>query len=484
MKKLNVIVKDKNTLILDEDGCKGDLIDLTALNSVDTTSILESIDNEENKAYKQKLDEALKAKEREGELLRDKALQNQKLEDEKKANELNQTIESLKNKLSQYESEKQMELDKLINEQKLTLLSKDNEIKSLNEKLKSEVSNVESKVKSQSLDEISRYKEKILKLENELNNKDTQDKLVLTEKLNEKNLEIETLKASLKNSETEKSLELEKAKSEFEVILKGKDKEIDFYKDLKVQQSTKMLGETLEQHCEISFNQIRTSAFPNAYFEKDNDASEGTKGDYIFRDYLDGTEFVSIMFEMKNEADLTASKHKIESFFDKLDKDRLKKKCEYAVIVTTLEKDNDFYNNGIVDVSYRYPKMYVIRPQFFIPLISLIRNAALNNAQALREIEIYKAQNIDVTNFEDKLFGFKDSIGKNYESAKNNFEAAIDEIDKSIKNLMKVKEALTKSENQLRIANDKAQDLTIKKLTYNNPTMKKKFADLADNKDE
>lgn len=482
MKKLNVIVKDKNTLILDEDGLRGDLIDLTSLNSVDTASILESIENEENKAYKQKLDEALKAKDREGELLKAKALEEAKRLEEKNVSLLNAKIADLNNRISSFEDQKKMEIESLKNEQKLLILSKDNEIKNLNEKLSSEISIAIEKAKNENLDEISKYKEDILKLSNDLKNKDVENKLILTQKINEKDLLIEELKSSLKNSETQKNLELQKAQNEFEVILKGKDKEIDFYKNLKVAQSTKMLGETLEQHCEISFNQIRTLAFPNAYFEKDNDASEGTKGDYIFRDYLDGTEFVSIMFEMKNEADNTASKHKIESFFDKLNKDRLKKGCEYAVIVTTLEKENDFYNAGIVDVSYRYPKMYVIRPQFFIPFITLIRNAALNNAHALKEIEIYKAQNIDVTNFEDKLNDFKVGIGKNYESAKKNFEGAIDEIDKAIKNLLKVKESLTTSENQLRLANDKAQDLTIKKLTHNNPTMKQKFIDAKESK--
>lgn len=438
--KVNVIVKDKNTLILDSDAKKGDIIDLSTINSIDNLTILEAINNGENKLFNERLKEEL-IKERQ------------------------------KNTL-----ENQIEIQKILERNNIDLIKKDNEINSLKESFNKEIELQKTNLKNQTNDEISKLKEEILNLRNELSNKDNNNKMILSEKIGEKNLEIEKLKSEIKENKVENELEIQKTKNDYDVIIKGKEKEIEFYKNLKVQQSTKMLGETLEQHCEISFNQIRMAGFNNAYFEKDNDVVDGSKGDYIFRDYVDETEFVSIMFEMKNEADLTSSKHKISDFFEKLNKDRINKKCEYAVIVTTLEKDNELYNNGIVDVSYKYPKMYVIRPQFFIPFITLIRNAALNNVKTLKELELSKMQNIDITNFENKMNDFKDKFGKNYETAKKNFEKAIDEIDKSIANLQKVKEALTTSENQLRLANDKAQqDLTIKKLTYNNPTMKQKF---------
>ena len=246
--------------------------------------------------------------------------------------------------------------------------------------------------------------------------------------------------------------------------------------------STKMIGETLEQHCEISFNQLRMTAFPNAYFEKDNDAKTGSKGDYIFRESKDGVEFISIMFEMKNEMDETATKHKNEDFFKELDKDRNEKNCEYAVLVSMLEANNELYNQGIVDVSYRYPKMYVIRPQFFIPMITLLRNAALNSLSYKEELIEARAQNLDITHFEEAMEDFKDKFGRNYRIASDKFAKAIEEIDKTIDHLNKTKEALLSSENNLRLANDKAQDLSIKKLTKNNPTMAQKFEDLK-NKD-
>ena len=243
--------------------------------------------------------------------------------------------------------------------------------------------------------------------------------------------------------------------------------------------STKMLGETLEQHCEIEFNKLRATAFQNAYFEKDNNAKEGTKGDYIYREAdLEGNEIVSIMFEMKNESDDSLTKRKNEDFFAKLDKDRKAKDCEYAVLVSTLESENEYYNSGIVDVSHRFEKMYVIRPQFFIPIITLLRNAAINSLKYKQELEFMRRQNIDITNFEDKINTFREGFAKNYVSASNNFQKAIEEIDKAIAKMEAVKKALTTSENQLRLANKKAEDLTIKKLTYNNPTMKQKFDDL------
>lgn len=267
-----------------------------------------------------------------------------------------------------------------------------------------------------------------------------------------------------------------KERSELEAALRNKDREIELYKDLKTGLSTKMVGETLEQHCEIQFSQLRTSAFPNAYFEKDNDARTGSKGDFIFRDYdSEGREIVSIMFEMKNEMETTATKHKNEHFFKELDKDRKEKGCEYAVLVSLLEKDNEFYNAGIADVSFRYEKMYVIRPQCFIPMITLLRNAALKSMDYKRELDAVREQNIDVTNFERKLYDFKDKFGRNYELTAKHFETAINEIDNTIKKLEKIKNELRLSENNFRIANEKLDDLTVKKLTRGNPTMKAKF---------
>lgn len=280
----------------------------------------------------------------------------------------------------------------------------------------------------------------------------------------------------LQQSEATHALELQQAQRSTEELIRYKDAEIERLRDMKARLSTKMVGETLEQHCEIQFNQIRMTAFPRAYFEKDNDASDGTKGDFIFRECdEDGNEIVSIMFEMKNENDTTATKHKNEDFFKKLDADRKKKGCEYAVLVSLLEPESELYNAGIVDVSYRYEKMYVIRPQLFIPMITLLRNAALNSLTYKQELALVRQQNIDVTKFEEKLLGFQEGFARNYDLASRKFSTAIDEIDATIKHLQKVKENLLSSENNLRLANDKAQGLTIRKLTHGNPTMKAKF---------
>ena len=271
-------------------------------------------------------------------------------------------------------------------------------------------------------------------------------------------------------------LELAQAKRASDDLIRYKDEEIERLKDMKVRLSTKMVGESLEQHCETEFNRLRMTAFPNAYFEKDNDASEGTKGDFIFRECdASGNEVISIMFEMKNENDETATKHKNEDFFKKLDHDRRRKGCEYAVLCTLLEPESELYNAGIVDVSYRYEKMYVIRPQFFIPIITLLRNAAMGSLRYKQELAEYKQQNIDVTNFEAKMEKFKNDFGRNYEIASRKFQTAIDEIDKTISHLQKTKEALLSSENNLRLANKKADELTIRKLTWGNKTMKAAF---------
>lgn len=321
----------------------------------------------------------------------------------------------------------------------------------------------------------------IAKLEAKLAASETEKKLAVTEAVVKVEKERDELTSALKAKETEKVLLEKSLKEKFDIELKNKDEAIAYYKDMKAKLSTKMVGETLEQHCEIEFNKLRATAFKNAYFEKDNDASSGSKGDYIYRETNEqGIEIISIMFEMKNEGDETATKKRNEDFLRELDKDRSEKKCEYAVLVSLLESDNELYSNGIVDVSHKYPKMYVIRPQFFIPMITLLRNAAYNSLQYKSELAAVRAQNIDVTNFEDQLNDFRESFGRNYRLASEKFKTAIQSIDKSIEQLQKTKENLLRSEDNLRIANNKAEDLTVKKLTRGNPTMQAKFSELSE----
>ena len=316
-------------------------------------------------------------------------------------------------------------------------------------------------------------------LDSRYNEEKVNSELARTKEIQEKEIEILKLNDKIKASESEYQLMTEVMKKQHTEELRSKDEAIAFYKDLKARQSTKMVGETLEQHCEIQFNQLRATAFKNAYFEKDNDARSGSKGDYIYREYdEEGTEFISVMFEMKNEMDETATKKKNEDFLRELDKDRREKHCEYAVLVSLLESDSELYNGGIVDMSHRYEKTYVIRPQFFIPMITLLRNAALNSLKYRTELTRIKNENIDITNFENALEEFKEKFGNNYRLAGEHFAKAIKEIDSTIDHLGKVKEALLASERQLRLANDKAEDLTIKKLTRDNPTMRSKFAEL------
>lgn len=323
-------------------------------------------------------------------------------------------------------------------------------------------------------------------LKAKLEGSEIQTKLAIAKALEEKNeelakktTEITKLKGRLDNKETESELKEKNLKEKYEEQLKNKDEQIQYYKDFKTRQSTKMVGESLEIHCLNQFNSIRMTAFPRAYFEKDNDAKTGSKGDFIFRESAeDGTEFISIMFEMKNEMDTTATKHKNEDFFKELDKDRREKGCEYAVLVSLLETDSEYYNNGIVDVSYRYDKMYVIRPQFFIPMITLLRNAALNSLKYQRELQIVKDQQIDILHFEENMNAFKEGFARNYKLASDKFRQAIDEIDKTIDHLNKTKAALLSSENNLRLANSKADELSIKKLTKNAPTVREMFEEL------
>lgn len=319
-------------------------------------------------------------------------------------------------------------------------------------------------------------------LQSKLHSTETEKKLAVTEAVHVVEKQRDELASELKSKDTEKQLLESSLKDKYETELKSKDEMIAYYKDMKAKLSTKMVGETLEQHCETEFNRLRATAFQNAYFEKDNDARTGSKGDYIYRESDDaGNEIISIMFEMKNEGDETATKHKNEDFLRELDKDRKEKNCEYAVLVSLLESDSELYNTGIVDMSHKHPKMYVIRPQFFIPIITLLRNAALNSLKYKSELALVKAQNVDITNFEENMNTFKEGFAKNYDLASRKFKTAIDEIDKTIDHLQKTKDALLSSENNLRLANNKAEDLTIKRLTRGNPTMASKFADLDQN---
>ncbi len=333
--------------------------------------------------------------------------------------------------------------------------------------------------------EIQKLDRLIAELRAQISGTETEKKLAVAEvvsekdrELSEKTTEITALKSQLANKTTENELKEQALQKQYEEKLKMKDEQIEYYKDFKARQSTKMIGESLELHCLNQFNALRMTAFPNAYFEKDNDARTGSKGDFIFREAADGVEFISIMFEMKNEMDETATKHKNEDFLKELDKDRREKKCEYAVLVSLLEIDNELYNNGIVDVSYRYEKMYVIRPQFFIPMITLLRNAALNSLQYRRELELARHQQVDILRFEENMNTFKEGFARNYRIASDKFKTAIDEIDKTITHLQKTKEALLSSENNLRLANNKAEDLSIKRLTKNAPAVKAMFDEL------
>lgn len=373
---------------------------------------------------------------------------------------------------SQFENEKEtaVKLAKTETESKLKelLLEKEKEITNIKNNKEMEILKLQSQIDNFEKDKALEINKFAIEKEKELAEKEKQ---------------ITELTGQLKTNETENLLKEQSLKEQYEAKLRFKDEEIAHYKDFKARLSTKMIGESLEQHCEIEFNRIRPTGFQNAYFEKDNDAKTGSKGDYIFRESdTDGVEFISIMFEMKNEADTTSTKKKNEDFLKELDKDRREKNCEYAVLVSLLEPESEYYNSGIIDMSHRYPKMYVIRPQFFIPIITLLRNAALNSLQYKQELAVIRNQNIDISNFEENMNDFKEKFARNYELASKKFKTAIEEIDKTIDHLQKTKEALLSSENNLRLANNKAEDLSIKRLTKNNPTMAAKFAELENKK--
>lgn len=387
-------------------------------------------------------------------------------------------------KLAKADTEKK--LLEQVNQLKMANANLETRIQSSEAEKKQAVQSTKAEVEKEYTSKISELTLSKTKLENDLKLKDTENKLAVEQAISAKDKTIDSLSNELSLKEKEFQLKETSMKESYESKLKDKDEQIAYYKDFKARQSTKMIGESLEQHCSTEFNKLR-SLFKNCYFEKDNDAKTGSKGDFIFRAYADDehtSEIVSIMFEMKNEADQTATKHKNEDFFKELDKDRREKKCEYAVLVSLLELDNEYYNFGIVDVSYQYEKMYVIRPQFFIPLITLIKDLASKSLEYKNELELVRSQNIDITHFEQNINTFKDSFSRNYRLASERFAKAIEEIDKTIDHLQKTKEHLLKTEDNLRLANNKAQDLTIKKLTHKNPTMAKMFDDLKKNADD
>lgn len=391
-------------------------------------------------------------------------------------------------KLAEANLRNQMQNDLVAKEKQILELKAQNE-KQLADRLAEKEAEI-FRVKATMQNVESEMKSKISELQSKLENASTEKELSITKAVQKIEQERNDLENQLKSKDMEKELLERNLTQSFQEklntkdeIIRLKDEEIQMRKDMKLKLSTKMLGETLEQHCEIEFNKLRATAFQNAYFEKDNDARTGSKGDYIYREMdEEGNEIISIMFEMKNEADATATKKKNEDFLKELDKDRNEKKCEYAVLVSLLEIDNELYNNGIVDVSHRHEKMYVIRPQFFIPIITLLRNAAMNSMKYKSELNLMRRQNVDITNFEESLEAFKEGFARNYELASRKFTTAIEEIDKTIIHLQKTKDALLSSENNLRLANNKSQDLTIKKLTRNNPTMQAKFDDLKKDK--
>ena len=349
-----------------------------------------------------------------------------------------------------------------------------------------ELADLKAKKEIELSQKMSQKENELLQLKAKIDNAEVEKKLAISEATKKIEKERDDLANKVKNKETEQELFKKSLTEKYlnelrekDVIIKHKDEEIALRKDMKQKLSTKMIGETLEQHCETEFNKLRATAFQKAYFEKDNDSKSGSKGDFIYRENDDaGNEIISIMFEMKNEGDETTTKKRNEDFLKELDKDRVEKKCEYAVLVSLLELDSEYYNSGIVDVSHKYPKMYVVRPQFFIPIITLLRNAAMNSIQYKAELAFVKSQNIDITNFEEKMNKFKEGFARNYDLASRKFKEAIDGIDKTIKELEKTKAALLSSENNLRLANEKTEDLTIKKLTHGNATMKAKFDDL------
>lgn len=447
MKKVKVSIQDEHTLVLQESAEKGDIVDLTSIHETDidkstVTSVVNSI-------KKDAFNEALR-KEREA------LEQKMALETQLKEQKLHEQIAMLEKEKS---SAAELAVAKSRGDLQTDMARREAEI---------------AELKAQKDAELAELKGRLQSVE-------VEKKLAVNEAVTRIEKERDQLANDLRSKETEKQLLESSLRDKFTNELRSKDEMIAYYKDMKARMSTKMVGETLEQHCEIEFEKLRSTAFKNAQFGKDNDASSGSKGDYIYREFDEnGVEIVSIMFEMKNEGDETATKKTNEAFLKELDKDRSEKRCEYAVLVSLLEADSELYNAGIVDKSHLHPKMYVIRPQLFIPIITILRDAAMKSLEAKQELALVRAQNIDITHFEDNLNDFKDKFSRNYELAGRKFKDAIDGIDKTIKQLEKTKEALLSSENNLRLANQKAEDLSIKRLTKDNPTMAAKFSELSD----
>ncbi len=433
-----------------------------------------------NKEFSKELEERLAAIVKQQEAI-------SKLKEKDLSEKYNEEISSLKDELTNLrnallnqENENKIALNNALANKDKTIESLTLEKKNLEENIDSKIELEKEKYKNEKAKDIADLKEQIVELNHKLALEKDKSQYELKSALNEKDMKIQALQNNLSVKEQENMLKLAGIQQQYDIELKQKDTQIEFYKDLKAKMSTKLVGETLEQHCMIEFNKLRTSAFPNAYFEKDNEVSRetGSKGDFIFKDFADNQEYISIMFEMKNENETTATKHKNEDFFKELDKDRNEKHCEYAVLVSMLEPDSELYNGGIVDVSYRYKKMYVVRPQCFLPIITLLANAAKNSLEYKKKLVEIENQNLDITNFENSLADFQQGFARNFQLASDKFSTAIDEIDKTIAHLQKVKDNLIGSERNLRIANDKAQDLSIKKLTKNNPTMREKFDEL------
>lgn len=396
--------------------------------------------------------------------------------------EFNQEVERRMKELEKQQKAETLKAEqnyqKLLSEKELNLTQKDAEIA----KLQSQLEGIENTNQLSLAKEIAKKDKEIAALQTQLSSNESKLKVAILEEQNKskdflqkKEQEIQKLKGDMELAQKEAIIKEKNLKEDFQSRLKLKQEEVDHYKELKAHMSTKMIGESLEVHCSTEFNRVRSMMYPCAYFEKDNDASGGSKGDFIFRDTADGVEYISIMFEMKNEMETTATKHKNEDFFAKLDKDRKEKGCEYAVLVSLLEPDSELYNEGIVDVSYKYPKMYVIRPQFFMPLISLLTQASKKSIEYQKELILARQQSVDVTNFENKVNAFRDKFAGHYQKASEKFNKAIEEIDKTIKSLQKMKDNLLSSENYLRLANNDTEELSIKKLTRGNPTMKEKF---------
>ncbi len=446
---------------------------------IDESGYAEILKQVRDNEFDQDLHERLALAEKEKQAAIELAVTKAASELQQKAAAKDAEIQDLKSKLDAGEITRQLAINEALSEVEKQRDSLANELEQARHDKEAAV----QLAKAKSLNELQKAAgakdAEIQALKAQLDAIETAKKLAITEAVSAVEKQRDQFKSGLERAELEMELAKKSLKDKYETQIKDREDTIERLRDLKARLSTKMIGETLEQHCETEFNRVRAMAFPRAHFEKDNDARSGSKGDYIFRESDgDGTEIVSIMFEMKNESDTTTTKTKNEDFLKELDKDRNEKGCEYAVLVSLLEPESELYNTGIVDVFHRYPKMYVVRPQFFLPLISLLRNAAQNSMQYKSELALVKSQNIDITNFENELDTFKAAFGKNYELASKRFQTAIDEIDKSIDHLQKTKEALLGTDRNLRLANDKAQDVTIKKLTRNNPTMAQKFAEL------